>query len=91
VQKVQTGVVDGDRVQVVSGVSPGDEVVVDGADRLRDGAKVRIANDSSDPAANVSAASEPASHGGAGAKGNRHGAGDAQAPSDGASRSGQSQ
>jgi multidrug efflux system membrane fusion protein len=32
-------------VQIVSGLDPGDTVVVDGADRLRDGAKIRIVPD----------------------------------------------
>jgi multidrug efflux system membrane fusion protein len=39
---VKTGVQDGDRIQILSGVKPGDTVVVDGADRLRDGADVEI-------------------------------------------------
>jgi multidrug efflux system membrane fusion protein len=53
VQKVETGVTEGDRVQIVSGLKAGDKVVVDGADRLRDGAKVKIAQDQANPAANV--------------------------------------
>jgi multidrug efflux system membrane fusion protein len=51
VQAVKTGITDGDRVQILSGLEPGDTVVVDGADRLRDGAKVRITPDAADPAA----------------------------------------
>lgn len=39
---VKTGVQDGDKIQVLSGVQAGDTVVVDGADRLRDGADVEI-------------------------------------------------
>ncbi len=39
---VKTGVQDGDRIQILSGVKPGDTVVVDGADRLRDGADVEV-------------------------------------------------
>jgi hypothetical protein len=39
---VKTGVQDGDKIQILSGVKPGDTVVVDGADRLRDGADVEI-------------------------------------------------
>ena len=53
VQKIQTGVADGDRIQVTSGLKPGDMVVVDGADRLRDGSKVRIVPDGDDSAGNV--------------------------------------
>ncbi|MDA8252521.1 MAG: efflux RND transporter periplasmic adaptor subunit [Rhodospirillales bacterium] len=37
---VQTGPVDGEREQIVSGLDAGDRVVVDGTDRLRDGARV---------------------------------------------------
>src|SRR5580704_10540983 len=53
VQVVKTGLVDGDRVQILSGLSPGDEVVVDGADRLRDGTKVNVVPDQANPAATV--------------------------------------
>jgi multidrug efflux system membrane fusion protein len=41
---VKTGVQDGDNIQVLSGIKAGDTVVVDGADRLRDGADVEIPN-----------------------------------------------
>jgi membrane fusion protein, multidrug efflux system len=43
VQKVKLGPGDGQRVAVLDGLQPGESVVVDGADRLRDGAKVTIA------------------------------------------------
>jgi membrane fusion protein, multidrug efflux system len=43
-RNVKTGVQDGDNIQILSGVKPGDTVVVDGADRLRDGADVEIPN-----------------------------------------------
>jgi multidrug efflux system membrane fusion protein len=42
IRPVKTGVVDGDRVEIVSGLAADDRVVTDGADRLRDGAKVII-------------------------------------------------
>jgi multidrug efflux system membrane fusion protein len=42
VRKVVLGVTDGDRVEVVSGLAPGDRVVIDGADKLRDGAKINL-------------------------------------------------
>jgi multidrug efflux system membrane fusion protein len=45
VRAIKTGVTEGDQVQIVSGLDPGDIVVVDGADRLRDGAKIRIVPD----------------------------------------------
>ena len=41
---VTTGVQDGNNIQILSGVKAGDTVVVDGADRLRDGADVEIPN-----------------------------------------------
>jgi membrane fusion protein, multidrug efflux system len=42
VRPVQLGVTDGDRVEVLSGLTPGDRIVIDGADKLRDGAKINI-------------------------------------------------
>jgi multidrug efflux system membrane fusion protein len=42
VRPVQLGVTEGDRVEVRSGLSPGDRIVIDGADRLRDGAKISM-------------------------------------------------
>ena len=42
VRKVELGVTDGDRVEVTSGLVPGDRVVIDGADKLRDGAKINV-------------------------------------------------
>ncbi len=50
---VKTGVTSEDKVQILSGLKAGDMVVVDGADRLRDGAKVRVTADSANPASNV--------------------------------------
>ena len=42
VRTVQTGPTDGEHVAITSGLSPGEKVVVDGVDRLRDGATVTI-------------------------------------------------
>ena len=42
VRTVKLGVTDGPLQQVLSGLSPGDRVVTDGTDRLRDGAKVTV-------------------------------------------------
>jgi membrane fusion protein, multidrug efflux system len=42
VRPVKLGVTDGDRVEVVSGLAPGDRIVIDGADKLRDGAKIIV-------------------------------------------------
>jgi multidrug efflux system membrane fusion protein len=52
VKPVKLGVTDGDRVEVISGIAPGDRIVIDGADKLREGAKVivRTAADAANPA-----------------------------------------
>ena len=42
VRKIKAGPTDGQNVSIESGISPGEKVVVDGVDRLRDGAKVTI-------------------------------------------------
>ncbi|WP_421996230.1 MdtA/MuxA family multidrug efflux RND transporter periplasmic adaptor subunit [Reyranella sp.] len=41
IRVVELGATDGEKVQIVAGLQPGDEVVVDGTDRLREGAKIR--------------------------------------------------
>jgi multidrug efflux system membrane fusion protein len=43
-RNVTIGVQDGDNIQILSGLKAGDTVVVDGADRLRDGADIEIPN-----------------------------------------------
>ncbi len=40
VRPIVTGTVEGDRSEVVSGLSPGDEVITDGVDKLQEGGKV---------------------------------------------------
>ena len=42
VTTVKLGAVEGETTQVTSGLQPGDKVVVDGTDKLRDGAKVEL-------------------------------------------------
>jgi membrane fusion protein, multidrug efflux system len=42
VRKIDLGVTDGDRVEVRTGLNPGDRIVIDGADKLRDGAKINV-------------------------------------------------
>ncbi len=64
VHKVQTGIVDGDQTQIVSGLNPGDRIVVDGVDRLKDGSHVQV---SSPNAAAGAPAASPGGH-------RRHGA-----------------
>src|SRR5205814_687875 len=41
-RKVNVGIAEADSVSVESGLAPGERVVVEGSDRLRDGAKVEI-------------------------------------------------
>src|SRR5713101_2458352 len=53
IKVVTLGVTDGDKVQITSGLQVGDQVVIDGTDRLRDGAKIRR------PGANPRATSGP--------------------------------
>jgi multidrug efflux system membrane fusion protein len=61
VRPVTLGVVDGERVAVTAGVAPGDVVVTEGGDRLREGAKVLLPNAASgSPAARPPAAGNPA-------------------------------
>ncbi|MGO8918747.1 MAG: MdtA/MuxA family multidrug efflux RND transporter periplasmic adaptor subunit [Stellaceae bacterium] len=59
VQPVKLGPSDGERVEVKSGLQPGDKVVIDGADKLRDGAKVALPA----AAAGNGATAEPAGQG----------------------------
>jgi len=42
VRPIKVGPSNGERVAVLDGLAPGDNVVVDGVDRLRDGAKIRV-------------------------------------------------
>lgn len=44
VRAVQTGATQLDDVEILSGLKPGDVIVVDGADKLREGAKVDVAS-----------------------------------------------
>jgi multidrug efflux system membrane fusion protein len=53
VHPVKLGVTDGDRVEVLSGIQPGDRIVIDGADKLRDGAKINVRAPTGADAANA--------------------------------------
>jgi multidrug efflux system membrane fusion protein len=44
IQVVKTGVSQGDQVQILDGLRAGDKVVTDGLDRLRDGARITVAD-----------------------------------------------
>jgi len=50
VRPIKTGTTDGPLAAVEAGLSPGDRVVVDGADRLRDGARVIVPGAAGQPA-----------------------------------------
>jgi membrane fusion protein, multidrug efflux system len=64
---VQLGVTDGNHVEVLSGLTPGDRIVIDGADKLRDGAKIIIRSEAgpdNPPAADKSGTKKRRSEGG---------------------------
>jgi len=42
VRPVKLGVTEGEHVEVLSGLTPGERIVIDGADKLRDGAKIVV-------------------------------------------------
>jgi membrane fusion protein, multidrug efflux system len=42
VRTVKQGIVNGERTSILSGVQPGEQVVIDGVDRLREGAKIMV-------------------------------------------------
>jgi multidrug efflux system membrane fusion protein len=82
-QVVKLGVTQGGTVQILEGLKPGDTVVTDGLDRLRDGAKVSV----TPPAGAAPPGATPGAPPGATA-GGRRGARSGAAPADGAGTSG---
>jgi membrane fusion protein, multidrug efflux system len=46
---IKVGVTEGDNTSIEQGINPGDVVVTDGADKLRDGAKVDVASKDAKP------------------------------------------
>ncbi len=58
IQKVKLGVAQADHVQILDGLRVGDQVVMDGLDRLRDGSKIKVAG--APPAAGAPAPGAPA-------------------------------
>ena len=46
---VKTGLVDGERVAIASGLTAGERVVIDGADKLREGARVEVIDRNTPP------------------------------------------
>jgi multidrug efflux system membrane fusion protein len=81
VRPVTLGVVDGERVAVSAGLKPGEIVVTEGGDRLRDGAQVQLPNMGPAPAAAAQAAGKPATPGTPGTPGARRGKGRGKPPS----------
>jgi multidrug efflux system membrane fusion protein len=63
VRPVKLGVTDGDRVEILSGLAPGERIVIDGADKLRDGAKIIIRSENT-PAPSAAPAEPDKSGGG---------------------------
>jgi membrane fusion protein, multidrug efflux system len=60
VRPVKLGVTEGERVEVLSGLAPGDRIVIDGADKLRDGAKINVrAEANAGPPADATKAAGP--------------------------------
>ena len=55
VRPLTLGPVDGEKVAVLEGLQPDEQVVVDGADKLRDGMKVKLITHDAAPAAGVAA------------------------------------
>ena len=55
VTPVKAGVTSGDNVEIVSGLAAGDQVVVDGVDQLKDGAKISVSGASAKPEAETGA------------------------------------
>ena len=65
VRPVTLGVVDGENVAVTAGLKPGEIVVTEGGDRLRDGAEVLLPSSTPAAAANGAAPGKPAAAPGA--------------------------
>jgi len=60
VRKVTLGVTNGEHVEILAGLNAGDRVVVDGADKLRDGAHINLEQDGQAPAPSQPPAQAPA-------------------------------
>lgn len=68
---ITLGAVEGEKVAVTSGLNVGDKVVIDGADKLRDGMKVYLTGPGYDPAAEAAKAQKAG--GGRGGRGGGNG------------------
>jgi membrane fusion protein, multidrug efflux system len=78
VKPIALGTSNGERVAVRSGLSPGDRVVIDGADKLRGGAKVILRD--SNPNAATGAPGQPGQPGPSGRRGQGEDAGQGAQP-----------
>jgi multidrug efflux system membrane fusion protein len=81
---VTLGVTNDDRVAITTGLQPGDTVVVDGADRLRDGARVILPGEQGAAIATAQPGNPAAGNGGGRRGGRRGGAGAGQGAGAGA-------
>jgi multidrug efflux system membrane fusion protein len=75
VRPVMLGPTSGDRVAVQSGLAAGDRVVIDGADKLRNGARIALRDPSGPGAAGAPGAARPPRAQGGGGEGREGGAG----------------
>ena len=64
VRPVKLGVTEGEHVEVLSGLTPGERIVIDGADKLRDGAKIVVRSENSPPQTNSPAPADGDKSGG---------------------------
>ena len=64
-----TGATDGNHTVVTTGLSAGDKVVIDGVDRLRDGAKVKVVDQAAAESGQAGAGAAPEAGGDGSAKG----------------------
>jgi membrane fusion protein, multidrug efflux system len=82
VRPVTLGVVDGENVAVTAGLKPGEIVVTEGGDRLRDGAPVQLPASAAPPQAGAApeGVAPPAKSGAPGAPGARRGKGRGKPP-----------
>jgi multidrug efflux system membrane fusion protein len=71
IRVVELGATDGEKQQILSGLQVGEQVVIDGTDRLRDGAKIRRPGSGPRSAAGPPVAAAPPEGPGSGGQGER--------------------
>ena len=72
VRNVKIGPVDGERTSIKTGLQVGERVVIDGSDRLKEGAKITIPADKPKAASGASGAAASGARGASGARRGRH-------------------